>query len=188
MAAVVNKPKPRSLCPVCFVAGVEVDVVFNGYVHKCNAGHSFEDREAFSAMVLEMNKKRRSIEDAQKSAAIATAPAPIPMPVDNRMYVDEIDKQRLESIVGNFGDSATLFGNIFAMNEDVKDLREKLQRAEDRLAISQVRKLGGDHTISIQIPERHVQPIKDIAESGGMTVERYMQAKFEEGLDNLWYY
>ena len=42
--------------------------------------------------------------------------------------------------------------------------------------------------MTLSIPERHVQPIKDVAEAQSMSIERYMQAMFEDGLDNLWYY
>jgi hypothetical protein len=184
MVAVANKPKPRNLCPTCFDAGIENDLTFQGRQHSCQAGHQFEDREVLSNLVLEMNKKRR--------AATPKEPEPTPAaplaPPDNRIFIDDIDKERITSIVGEFTDSSSLFGNIFALNEGIKDVREKLQRAEDRMMISQVRKVGGDHAITLNIPERHVQPVKDIAESGGMSVERYMQAKFEEGLDNLWFY
>jgi hypothetical protein len=185
MAAVANKPKPRTLCPLCYNSGVEVDLNFTGMIHKCGNGHEFADRDELSALSLEMNKKRRvaAPKVEEPTASVAVQPPP-----DNRVYIDDIDKQRIESILGPFGDSSTLFGNLFAMNETIKDLREKLQRAEDRIVISQIRKMGGDHSLSLSIPERHVQPIKDIADSGGMSVERYMQAKFEEGLDNLWYY
>ena len=77
---------------------------------------------------------------------------------------------------------------VFALNEQIKDLQEKLQRAEARIIVGTIRPLGGDLPISIQVPERHVQPLKDIAESGGMTVDRFMQARIEDGLDNGWYY
>jgi len=185
MAAVVNKPKPRTVCPLCYNAGVENDLTFQGRSHSCSAGHTFEDREVLSVLVLEMNKKRKALAGPEP---VAPAPAqPLPPP-DNRVYIDDIDQQRIAAIIGEFGDSSTLFGNLFAMNESIKDLREKFQRAEDRIMISQVRKVGGDHSVTLSIPERHVQPIKDVAEAQSMSIERYMQAMFEDGLDNLWYY
>ena len=141
---------------------------------------------------------RRRIRARPTSSPVPRAAAPPPPPApeavipeipnDPRIKIDDIDRQRIASLIGDFGDSATLFGNLFAMNESIKDLREKLQRAEDRLMLSQVRKVGGDHSISLNIPERHAQPIKDISDSGGLSVERYMQAKLEEALDNLWFY
>lgn len=182
--AVANKPKPRNLCPICYNAGDENDLTFQGRQHSCPAGHVFDDREALSVLVLEMSKKRKALAPKEPEAA------PIqPLPAsDTRIYIDDIDRERIISILGDFGDSSTLFGNLFAMNENLKDLREKLQRAEDRLMLSQVRKVGGDHSVTLSIPERHVQPIKDVAEVQAMSIERYMQAMFEDGLDNLWFY
>lgn len=184
MPAVANKPKPRSLCPLCYNAGIEQDLMSQGFFHCCNNGHKYTDREQLSQLTLEMNLKRR---------AAAPPPEP-PVPaaegviVDTRIKIDDIDKERLQSIVGPFGDSSTLFGAIFAMNESMKDLREQLERAAARVVAGQVRKIGGDYPMVYNVPERHVQPVKDVAEAGGMSIERYLQAQFDEAMDNLWVY
>mgnify|MGYP001612871475 CR=1 FL=1 len=187
MPAVANKPKPRSLCPLCYNAGIEQDLMSQGFFHCCNNGHKYTDREQLSQLVLEMNLKRRAAAPAPAPAPEAAPPADAAV-TDHRVKIDDIDKERLQSIVGPFGDSATLFGAIFAMNESMKDLREQLERTAARVAAGQVRKIGGDYPMVYNVPERHVQPVKDVAEAGGMSIERYLQAQFDEALDNLWVY
>jgi hypothetical protein len=190
--AVANKPKPRELCPACYDLGVEIDLQYKPggqFTHFCSNGHQWADRDQLSAALMKMSSQIR----AKRTAAIAAAaPASSDAPqeiIDDRIKIDPIDKERMRSLLGaDFTDSSSLFGLIFAQNENIKDLREKVERAEARVMVQTMpRKIGGDVPITVNIPERHVEPIKDIAESGGMSIERYMQAKIEEGLDNLWY-
>lgn len=195
MCAVQNKPKPRELCPTCYKAGIEADLIYKPgaqFTHFCNNGHQWDDRDVLSAALMEMSATIRA-----KKAGQAPPPPPVQEvkedleytpPPDNRIKIDPIDHERLKSLLGDFGDSSTLFGMIFAMNEQRKDLQEKLERAEARIIVGSIRPLGGDLPLNIQIPERHVQPLKDIAESGGMTIDRFMQARIEDGLDNGWYF
>jgi len=188
--AVANKPKPRELCPTCYKAGVEMDLQYKPggqYSHFCSNGHKWDDRDQLTADLMEMSNALRA-----KKAAAAPEPvseeAPV-IPIDNRIKIDPLDKERMAGLLGaDFTDSSMLFGLIFAQNENIKDLREKVERAEARVMVAgNVRKLGGDFQITVSIPERHVESIKDVAESGGMSIERYMQARIEDGLDNLWY-
>jgi|GEM_PF-3519020 hypothetical protein len=189
--AVANKPKPRELCPACYKAGIEADLTYKPggkYSHYCVNGHQWDDREKLQSELMEMSALLRE----KKKAEVQQMEIPAAQPevqVDTRIKIDPIDKERIKSIVGSeFNDSSSLFGLIFAMNETVKDLREKVERAEARVLVQgTVRKIGGDFPITVNIPERHVESIKDVAESGGMSIERYMQARIEEGLDNLWY-
>lgn len=192
MCAVQNKPKPRELCPSCYKEGIEEDLIYKPggqFTHFCNKGHQWDDRDVLSAALMEMSAAIRA-----KKAGQPAPPPPAPKAeeapaiVDDRIKIDQIDHERLKSLLGDFRDSATLFGMVFAMNEQMKDLQEKLSRAEARIVVGTIRPIGGDLPINIQIPERHVQPLKDIAESGAMTVDRFMQARIEDGLDNGWYY
>lgn len=185
MVAVANKPKPRELCPTCYEAGIENDLVYKPgaqYDHFCSSGHKWDDRDQLSMALMKMAAQRRALQPPK--------PTPVPdpnVPVDDRIKIDKIDQERIRSFLGDFNDSSTLFGLIFAMNEQMKDLREKLERAETRVMASQVRKIGGDHEVTVNIPERHVQTTKDTAESGGMSIERYIQANLESALDNGWF-
>lgn len=196
MATNVNlpkPPKPRELCPRCYAVGVENDLIYSKSSrtgHSCPVGHTWEDRGDVSAReilgyeITEMNKKRRALEPPKP-----VAPQIIPeIPNDTRIKIDPIDKERIESLLGPFGDSSELFGKIFAFNEQMKDARELAERAQARIAVSQVRTVGGDYPMTYNVPERHVQPIKDVAESGGMSIERYLQAGFDNALDNMWLY
>jgi hypothetical protein len=186
--AVANKPKPRELCPECYKGGVENDLIYRPgakFSHFCTAGHQWEDRDVLAAALLEMGRTRR-----------AAAPPPVPeppkeeasAPPDTRMRIEEVDRLRLESVLGKFTDSSSLFGAVFAMNEQMKDMRERVERAEARVLSGQIRKIGGDVPITLMIPERHVQPLEDVAKSGQMSLERYMNSRVEDGLDNLWFY
>lgn len=195
MCAVQNKPKPRELCPSCYKDGVEEDLIYKPggqFTHFCNKGHKWDSREELSLALMEMSAairaKRSSQPEPAKPAPSQSLDPQEPEDIDDRIKIDPIDHERLKSLLGDFRDSSTLFGMVFALNEQIKDLQEKLQRAEARIIVGTIRPLGGDLPISIQVPERHVQPLKDIAESGGMTVDRFMQARIEDGLDNGWYY
>ena len=193
MVAVANKPKPREFCPSCYEKGIETDLVYrpgSQFTHFCNNGHRWDDSAELSTVMMRMGVLMRE----RKAQMAPTMPEPEPDPVveliprDDRIKIDKIDQQRLEGVLGgSFGDSATLFGLIFAQNEQMKDLREKLERAEARIQIGQVRKLGGDFPMEIHIPERHVQPFTDLAEAGGMSLERWMNAQIESACDNGWF-
>jgi len=191
--AIQNKPRPMDLCPTCYKEGKEVQLKYQPgakYSHFCGNGHQWDDRDTLSAALMEMSAKVRAAnpqknEDEEKSNNAAAAN--VFQNLEGKIVIDRIDKERLESILGKFGDSSSLFGLIFAFNEQIKDLQEKLKRAEDKMAVSKVRKIEGDYPLEIQIPERHVQPLKDVAESGGMSLERYIQAQAVDAMDNGWW-
>jgi predicted DNA binding CopG/RHH family protein len=171
--------------------GLEIDLQYKPggqFTHFCANGHQWDDREQLSAALMKMSAKLREKRDLNRTVAAPAITKP-DEPIDDRIKIDPIDKERMKSMLGaDFSDSSSLFGLIFAQNENIKDLREKVERAEARVMVQAMpRTIGGDVPITVNIPERHVEPIKDIAEAGGMSMERYMQAKIEEGLDNLWY-
>jgi hypothetical protein len=139
---------------------------------------------------MEMSAKVRAAspqKDPEEEKSNNAAAAKVFQDIEGKIVIDRIDKERLESLLGKFNDSSTLFGLIFAFNEQLKDLNEKLQRAEAKATVGKVRRVEGDYPVEINIPERHVQPLKDVAESGGMSLERYIQTQAEDAMDNGWW-
>ena len=189
VTAVKNKPRPRDLCPDCWKDGKDTDLIYRPggrYSHFCSEGHQWDDRKVLADALMEMAKVKRAVEPEP----VAPPPPPDaipPAPPDNRMRIEDIDLLRLQSILGNFTDSSSMFGAVFAMNEQMKEMREQVTLAESRASASQIKAIGGDVVISVVIPERHVESITDISKSGQMTMEKYMNDRIEDGLDNAWY-
>lgn len=216
----IPKERKPDFCPKCFLeTGIDNPLIFRlGSTQplKCNKEHVFEDREVLSNLTREMidTKKAKNppkpvptldivVDQAEPGTdktvvtmvEIKDPTDPIPVPSGTKgINVSPIDFVRMSQIIGHFTDSSSLFGAIFAINQELNDTKELLRRAMDAKSVSSigggpgVRKIGGDEIIQVIIPERHVQPIRDIAESNGLDVTRYMNAKIEDGLDCQWYY
>jgi hypothetical protein len=212
-----RKPDP---CPRCYLEdGIDNPLVYrlgSQQPLKCSKEHLYEDREELSNLTSQMIRDKKSklppkpvptlevvvdqaLPDADKTVFTlvekedVTNPIPVPKGTQG-VHISPIDFVRMSQLIGHFTDSSSLFGAIFAINQELKDTKELLQRALDAKKVSSigggpgVRKVGGDEIIQLVIPERHVGPLHDIAESNGMDVTRYMCAKVEDGLDAMWYY
>jgi hypothetical protein len=143
-------------------------------------------KKAYAQSLIE-NSVEVVIENSQESG-IANLKSALPE-TDVSVSIGRVDKVRLESILGSFNDSSTLFGSVFAMNEELGQLRDKFNRSIKATPNGSVGEEGnGDMAFRAIIPERHVQPIKDLAEGNGLTVEEYMNSRIEEGMDGMWYY
>ena len=204
-------PKKENFCPRCYLEdGIDEPIVYHlGSTQplKCGKEHVYDDREELSTLTKQMLDQKRAL------APKADPPPPVievassdppkidgditnPLPTAGikGLVITPIDMVRLTSILGTFTDSSSLFGAVFAIQSQLKDTEELLKRAQSARAVSSAgsgpgpRVVGGDAIIQLVIPERHVEPIKDIAEANGMDITRYMNAKVEDGLDNLWYY
>ncbi len=205
--ATTPKERKQDMCPTCYLKdGLDEPLTYRlGSTQplKCGRGHEFGDREEISQLTAQMNQAKRDLEpkiekpvptldELPKPAVDITSPI---NPGDARgINVSPVDFIRLTSILGHFTDGSSLFGSVFALQQQLEETKLLLQRATDARAVSKtgsgpgVQKLGGDISIELVIPERHVGPIKDIAEANGMDVQRYMNAKVEDGLDSYWYY
>jgi hypothetical protein len=183
-------PKPKVLCPTCWDAGVENELIYkvgSTIPPSCSNGHRWEDSDFLSAALMKMNQERKARMPAPPPV-IEPLPDPDAPPPDTRIKIEEMDKERLVSILGTFTDSSSLFGSVFALNEELKVANEKAKRADDRISAGMVKRIGGDVPVTIMIPERHAQPIADVAASSGLSLDRYIQAQAEEALDNAWWY
>jgi hypothetical protein len=207
-------PRKQDFCPRCYLdKGEDVILAYRlGSTQplRCDKDHIYEDREELSNLTHQMNEQRRAL------APKADPPPPVieeapgtPSKIDGDitnpvgitglsidgvkpLTIPPIDMARLSSILGTFRDSSTLFGSVYALQQELKDTKELLKRAMDAKAVAKTgdapRKIGGDIMIQVIIPERHVEPVRDIAEANGMDITRYMNAKIEEGFDSMWYY
>jgi hypothetical protein len=173
--------------------------------HVCSEGHEFDDREtltnlmtqAFSRkpepVILENRELDPEYVKAIESGAVITD-ATAPMSHGGKaMIIGPVDVTRLSTILGHFTDSSSLFGSVFSLNQQLAETKDLLQRAMDAKRVSKIptgktRKVGGDMVIELLIPERHVQPLIDLAGANGMDLERYMNARTEDALDNQWFY
>jgi hypothetical protein len=206
-------PKRLDLCPKCYLEqGQDIPIVYNlGSTQplQCKSGHVFEDREELSNLTRQMlDQKKALAPKADVPPPILDDPLPAPdesnkigqstnpLPTDGvrGMVIPPIDMVRLTSLLGTFRDSSTLFGTVYALTQELNDTKELLRRVNDKQTVQKAgsqappRAVGGDLVVQLVIPERHVNPINDIAEANGMDITRYMNAKVEDGLDSMWFY
>lgn len=114
------------------------------------------------------------------------SPAPQSVP---GMVIDEINFARISGILGHFTDASSLFGSIFALQQELQDTKELQQRAEaSKKLLEGPRRLNGDAMIQLIIPERHVESVKGVAEANAMDETRFMNSVVELGLDNGWFF
>jgi len=103
--------------------------------------------------------------------------------------IDEINFARISGILGHFTDASSLFGSIFALQQELQDTKELQQRAEaSKKLLEGPRRLNGDAMIQLIIPERHVESVKGVAEANAMDETRFMNSVVELGLDNGWFF
>ena len=206
-------PKKENLCPRCYLqSGQDIPLIYNlGSTQplKCKNDHVFEDREELSTLTRQMLDQKRALAPKAETPPLTLDPLPPPdeankagqstnpLPTEGvqGMIVPPIDMVRLTSLLGTFRDSSTLFGTIYALTQELKDTKELLKRATDARAVSSIggpgappRAIAGDIIIQLVIPERHVAALNDISQANGMDVTRYMNAKVEDGCDNMWFY
>lgn len=208
------KKQTDTMCPICYLQdGISEPLQMHLGQTKpitCGRDHVFQDREELSTLVRQMLDQKRALApkadvpppvldeplpppDEENAAGQSTNP--ISLNGEKSLTISAVDMVRLTSLVGKFRDGSTLFGMVFALSQELKDTKELLKRAQDSAKvakgkgqISAPRALQGEEAVTLIIPERHVQPIKDIANANGMDIERYLNAKVEDGLDNMWFY
>lgn len=162
------------LCPSCHAEGKGGTLQYQPgrFAHYCENGHEFTDAEQLRAQLAALPKPE------------PPPPAPVTQP-GGPIMIDDENRERLAIVLGQkFNDASSLYGAVFALSQQLADARtnhEKLAAAQDRV-------LGGDLILSIRIPERHVVPMTDVATSGGLTPEQFMNIRIAEALDQMWVY
>jgi len=193
--------KPRSLCPRCYLNdGTDVDLQYRlgqSQPLACEKGHVFTDREELSELTRVMLGRKKASMKKPEPVPAPTVPEPTPgeqpkvvVTGDSTVRfsngpkpreISPIDCARLAGLLGDFTDSSSLFGAVFALNQELRDTKELLAMAQG------VTEGTGDVTIQLTIPERHVASIKDVAEANEMDIGRYMNLRVTEGLDAMWF-
>lgn len=201
MPAIKNKPKPADICPLCYQANLETELQYrpgSKFSHFCERGHEYDDRELLSTLMMKIAKVRGSTAMTKPQPVPESGPevkpqqpAPVepvpPMVPDTLFVVNEIDQQRLKTVLGNFTDGSSLFGAVFALNEELKYAKSRVERLDAGTEVIKTENLGGDMPITVIIPEAHVQTLKDTSSGFGMSVDKYMTLRVSEGLTNRWY-
>lgn len=160
-------------CPTCHAEGKDGILQYQPgkFAHYCQHGHEFTDSEQLRALLAGLPKPE--------------PPPTAPPPPASQVVIDDENKARLQTILGQaFTDASSLYGAVFALTQQLADARDNQAKA----AAAQDRVLGGDLVLSIRIPERHVVPMTDVAISGGLTPEQFMNIRMAEFLDNNWVY
>jgi hypothetical protein len=200
------KERKPDMCPKCYLQdGIDEALQYRlGSTQplRCGREHVYEDREELSNLTRTMNEQKKA-KEPPKPPAPPVQPLEVAKditdPIDaagvSALKLTPVDVTRMTQLIGHFTDSSSLFGAVFALHQALQDTKELLARAEAAQKVrgtgsgpGTVRGVGGDAVIQLVIPERHVEPIKDIAEANGMDITRYMNAKVEDGLDCQWYY
>lgn len=185
--------------------------------HFCLKGHDYPDRDQLQELMKQALplKQKLVVQQATIIQPVGSAPpAPEPSPAthdftvvegpaetptdgqplilthvgDKVISIGPLDFARIAGIIGHFTDSSSLFGAIYALQQQLADERELRQRVDDAKKIGTIHKIGGDMPVEIVVPERHVEPVKDIAEANQMDITRYVNAMVEHALDNGWFF
>lgn len=195
-------PKPGpSYCPNCYLFdGVEAPLTARvGSNAKCERGHVFDDMEDLERKQDMARHKREQIKAAEnpgQAPAEVGKSAVVDQNTGTEITISQDDRLRLSNLLGPFTDGSSLYGSVFSLMQDLKNSEEmlKLSQKTQSSGAAQVAAAnvglnsGGELPITILVPERHVQPLKDISEANGTNTPDYMQAAIANGLDSGWFY
>lgn len=194
-----------SLCPDCYLTqGIDTPLISRpGSILRCELGHSWQGNDHYSDMeILEQrqsmarHKRNELAKQANPPEQEATVSA-IVQANDTDIVIGKEDQNRITSIIGEFSDSSSLFGSIFALQQDLRAAQDELQLARKHAASSANKTNGtpepqmmssGDMKVVVTVPERFVQGLKDISEANSTTPEAYMDAVIANGFDGGWFF
>jgi hypothetical protein len=206
---------PVGLCTKCKEDGIDLYATWskNGREIVCSRGHAFYDPNDFGKGITKTERKKLDREgnkimnkllnndnvkggdfspdkgDADVDGFPVRPPAK-EVKKDTDISIDETNKERLESLLGDFNDASSLVGRVFAMNEERKDLQDLIRNAKKMKVGEDDGKVlaGGDLEIKVIIPERHALPIVDFAHSWSSSVTRYINERIAVLLDDMLFY
>jgi hypothetical protein len=190
---------PIGMCPECAVEDIKTYGVLarNGMEINCTRGHSFANMDDFNEGITKQERKKMK-KDMDKKAADTfgsrklnenDVPAIVQKNPDD-ISIDEVNKARLETLVGEFHDISGLVGLVYSALEDKKNLEEVIRNAKKAKVGEEDGKIlvSGDLQISGVIPERHVQPLIDLAHSWNRSATEYVNERMAELFDNMMFY
>lgn len=198
---------PVGLCPKCHEEGIELYATWakNGKEITCSRGHYFANDNDFGKNISKQERKKLEKESNKimskifnqeeeiKGGNFAPEPAKTPA-VEQRLetdiVLDDVNKARLESLLGEFADASTLVGRVFAAMEEKKDLQDLIKNAKKLKVGEEDGKVlaGGDLELKCIIPERHVQPLMDMAHGWSASTTRYFNERLTGLLDDMLFY
>ncbi len=225
MPTIKNAPLP-SFCPDCYLFdGVDqrINPVRVGAITSCPRGHKWEEmddfdkrmalatrkRKASETGVLDLTPEQRQALEKHRREAEERGPnnptqeeldkpvKPFAAPKGKEIIVYQSDYDRLSNLLGQFQDSASLFGAVFALQQDLTQAQETVANMQleilkkagapaDPQNPNQVK--NGDQAVVVYIPERHVNAMEQIAEANGVDVETYVRGIVETGCDSGWFF
>lgn len=199
----VNIPMGR--CVRCEATGIDSKCyrMTNQIGITCQMGHEFADEGDYVKGIV-VKERRKMDKDQQKAVKAASEsgqtksnpdrnPDIVSAKIEKQptdISIDEINKARLETLLGEFNDSSSLVGRVFAMNEELKELKDVIKTskkskvdAEDGVIVA-----SGELKVECFVPENHVQPMIDMAHSYSQSVQRYMNERLIDLFDNMLFY
>lgn len=204
--------KTQSLCPDCYlVDGIDTPIdIRPGQELRCPIGHSwgigdsdssggmtamerYDQRQAMARHKREQIRKQENPEPESNEPKVS---AIVKSNTGDEIIIDKESRQRISALVGDFPDGATLYGAIFSLAQDMRDLQDQMKALQQSKVISaalpadsgMAKNADGDIAVMVMIPERHVVPLNDIAEAQGCDVPLYVNSIISSGLDNGWFY
>lgn len=203
--------KIQDFCPRCYLEN-NSDVVLtyhpgSGTSHSCEFGHEYDDRELLAQLMQQASQQRSGKKPKAPDPVKQDIPAPSqdqtlveaqdnkedgskPEIVDQSkgIFIGAVDFSRLSSIIGHFSDSSSLFGAVFALNQELLDTKEALRLSREARNFTAAGPTGGDVLVQVVVPEAHVVPMTDVAESNGMDLASYLSDRVNWALSNMWFY
>jgi hypothetical protein len=195
-----NFEPPVGMCPECECDGVRSYGVLskNGLEITCPRGHVFSDMNDFNEGVTKQERKKMKKETDKRTEDLFGStrqidPEAVPAIIQKNpsdMSIDDVNKARLETLVGQFSDISGLVGLIYSALQEKKDLEEMIRNAKKAKVGEEDGKVlpSGDLQFSGVIPERHVQPLIDLSHSWNRNVTDYVNERLIELFDNMLFY
>jgi hypothetical protein len=198
-----KKAKSPDMCPNCYLFEQKDEpLIFrpgSDLMHRCGRGHRYEDVDALQNLTMQMIRKKEAIEVAANPPAPSTEPAaPLVVAAPTGIQISQDDQVRIQSILGKFTDSSSLFGMLYALNEELKEAKDQIATLK---MVQQAAKMSpgasgpttsmnpdGNMVIQTIIPEQYVQPLIDIAEANAMDVVTYFNSVIDNALPSGWFF
>jgi hypothetical protein len=196
----MNFEVPLGSCPKCAEEELDIYAVRakNGVTITCSRGHAFDNDLDYSRGITKSERKKMKKADKKAMDNIMGAmenpeksETPAIQTVDPSDFViDEVDKARIEALLGEFSDSSTLVGKIFALDQEKKELASTIRNARKIKVEAEDGKIleSGDLKIEGIIPERHVQPLLDLSHSWNQSVTRWVNERLSSLMDDMLFY
>lgn len=197
----MNFEPPVGFCLVCEKENMKIYCARskNGKEIVCSRGHVYKNDIDFNRGITKQERKKIDREDkkvmdkvmgAMKEPMLGETVPAIEAVKSTDITISEIDKARLTTLLGEFNDASSLIGLVFALAEEKKELKDTMKRAK-RLKVDEADGkvlVSGDLEIQVFVPERHVEPIRDMAHTWNRSIAEYVNERLTILLDDMMLY